>query len=200
MLICGGIGRGDVDGACESRRVEKKEDGGQGIGKGDPTYVLTSAAEPATQAEAEDGEHARERSALCAEYDTKAEMKDTDACVDGGPGCSFPMLTARGEKTGAEGRGFVEEVIAAIAVYADGRSDQERAGGMAKAGEGSGKGAGSVDAALGDFVLVVKGPSVCRKVRAGEMDGGRKVFKALRVTNLGGGGGVPLELIGLFRS
>ena len=87
------------------------------------------------------------------------------------------------------------KLVAAIAVNADGRGDEERLGRMAEAGEGSGEGAGGVDAALGNFAFVIGSPPVGGKVSAGEMDGGGEVFKALGVTNLGGGGGVPLELI-----
>ncbi len=197
LLICGWIGGREVNGAGESRRVEEKQDGSRSVLERDPAHVLMSAAEPATEAEAEEGEHPGESALARAEDNTEAEMEDTDAGIDGGFGCCFPMLTALGEKTGAEGRGFVDEFVAAIAVNACCRGDEERPGWMAEAGKCSGKGAGGVYTACGNFAFVIGSPPVGGKVSAGEMDGGSEVFEALGVTNLVGGGGVPLELVGL---
>ena len=88
-----------------------------------------------------------------------------------------------------ERRSFVDELVAAIAVDADGRGDEEHSGRMAEAGEGGGEGAGGVDAALGDFALVVGGPAMGSEVCAGEMDGGSEAFEAFGVRNCRGGGG-----------
>ena len=134
-----------------------------------------------------------------AENDAEAEMEDADAGVDGGLGGGLPLLAEIGEKAGAERRGFVDELVAAIAVDADGRGNKEHSGRMAEAGEGGGEGAGGVDAALGDFALVVGGPAMGGEICAGEMDGGSEAFEALGVRNRRCGGGIPLELIGLGR-
>jgi len=177
--VRGRIGRSEVNGAFESGRVEEEKDGGQGVGERDPAHVLTTVAEPATQAEAEDGQQTRECAICGVEYNAEAEVEDADASVDGGPGCCLPLLAALGQKTGAERRGFVEELVAAIAVNAGGRGDKERPGRMAEVGKSRGKDTGGVDAAIGNFAFVIRGPAVSGKVSAGEMDGCGEVFEAL---------------------
>jgi len=195
------VGGGEVDGAGEGGGFEEEEDGGESVGEGDPADELSAASEPAAEAETKDGEEARQGSAGAggedgAENDAEAKMEDTDAGLDGRLGGGFPLLTDIGEKAGAEAGGFVEELVTAIAIDADGRGDEEHLGGMAETGKDCGQGASGSDAAIGDFVLVFGGPAMGGEVCAGEVDGGGKVFKTLGVRDGGGGGWIPLELVG----
>lgn len=187
---------GEVEGAGGGGGIEEVQNGGESVGKRDPAHELTSAAEPAAETEAKNGEEAREGAGAESEDDAEAEVEDADAGVDCGLGSGFPLLAEIGEKAGTRAGGFVEKFVAAVAVDSDRRGDKEHLGRMAQAGQGSGEGAGGLDAALGYFVLEFRGPAMCGEVCAGEVDGGGEVFKNLGVRDGRGGGGIPLELAG----
>ncbi len=113
---------------------------------------MTSIAELAAETEAEEGKQTREgASGASAENHAEAKVEDANAGVDSGLGGGFPLLAEIGEKAGAEGRGFVDKLVAAIAVNTCGRGDKERLWRTAEAGKGGGEGAGGVDAALGNL-------------------------------------------------
>jgi hypothetical protein len=186
---------GEVERAGEGGGFEKEGDGGESVGEGDPAHELTAAAEPATEAEAEDGEQAREGS-FAAEDNAEAEVENADAGVKSGLSGGFPLPAEIGEKAGAGAGSFVEEFVAAVAVDSDGGGDEERLGRTAEAGEAGGKGAGGPDAACGDLALVGLSPAMGGEVCSGEMDGGGKAFKTLGVRDGRGGDRIPLELVG----
>ena len=164
---------GEVDGTFDVRGIDEEEGGGDSVWEGDPAHVLTAVAELAAEAETEDRQEAGEgASAAGTENYAESKVEDSDAGVDGGLGGSFPMLAQFGEKAGAEGRGLVDELVAAIAVDAGGGGYQESLWWVAEAGKGGGEGGGGEDAALGDLALVVGGPAMGGEVCTGEMDGG----------------------------
>ena len=92
--------------------------------------------------EAEDGEELAECAGSGPEDDAEAHMEDADAGIDGWLRGGFPLAASIGEKALAGERGFVEELLAAIAVDAGGGGDEERLRRMAEGGEGSGECAG----------------------------------------------------------
>jgi len=158
-----------------------------------------SITEPATQAEAENGQETRKCTGTGVEHNPEAQVEDSNAGVDSGLGRGFPLLTAVGKKACAKGRGFVKEFVAAIAINAGGRGDKEQPGRMAEAGKSSGERVSRIDAALGDFAFVFGGPAMGGEICAGEMDGATQVFKTLGVRDCGGSIRVPLELVGMGR-
>src|ERR1035441_7907301 len=160
--------------------IEEEQDGGESIGERNPAHELSAFAEEAAETEAEDGEEFRKGAGAAAEYDSETEVEDADAGIDCGLGSGFPLLTQVGKKAGTEAGGFVEELVAAIAVDADGRGDEEHLRRMPEASKGSGERKGGMDAALGDLALEFGSPAMVGEVRTRKMNGGGEVFKGLR--------------------
>jgi hypothetical protein len=74
-----------------------------------------------------------------AENDAEAQMDDADAGIDGRLGGGFPLAAGIGEKSFTGVGGFVEELLAAIAVETGGGGNEERLRRMAESGEGRGE-------------------------------------------------------------
>jgi len=143
LLVRQWVGGGDVDGSSDLLRIEQEEDGGQGVWHGDPAHVLTTVAELAAEAEAEEGEHTGEGATrVIADDNAEPQKEHADAGVNRGFCRGFPLAAKIGEEADAERGGFVDEFAAAIAVNAGGRSNKQCFGRLAKAGEGGGECAG----------------------------------------------------------
>ena len=87
-----------------------------------PRHPLLSAAETAADPEAERSEHLRERPTVASQDCGDANRYDTQAEFGGALRFAFPFQTNIGQKTGTRRTTFCEDLVAAIAIVADGRS------------------------------------------------------------------------------
>lgn len=195
------IRSGDVDRPGQGTGFDEEKDGGQGVVERDPAHELTAAAKPAPESKPEDRqETGKGASRSWAEDDAEAQLHDPDAGINGRLRRGFPVPAEIGQKAGARWRGLVKELVAAIAVDADSRGDQQHLGRMAECGKRCGEDASGGDSALKQNALVFGGPSMGSDVCAGKMNGGDEAFETLGVRDGWSRGRIPLELIGNGRS
>jgi len=107
LCVGGRVGRSEVDGTSKGVGLKKKEDSSEGVGERDPAHVLTAVADLASESKTKDGEQTR-KGAIGPEDDSEAEMKDADAGVNRWLSGGLPLLAGIGEKSGADGRCFVD--------------------------------------------------------------------------------------------
>ena len=160
LRVGDGVWGGEIDRAGEGRGIEKKQDCGDRVFEADPAHPLLAGAERATEAETEDGKHFGECAGAATDDDTKAEMDDADAGLDGRLGGGFPLPANIGQKTGAGGGSIVEQLIFTVAVDPGGRSNQQCLWRVAQLRERAGESVGGLDAALGNFALICGGPAM----------------------------------------
>jgi len=115
-----GLGGGEVERAGEAGGVEGEEHGRDGVREADPAHPLAAGAEAATETKAEEGNEFGECARIVAEDYSEAEVDDANAGIDGGLDGGFPVLTDLGEEAMARSGGFVEDLVAAIAVDSGG--------------------------------------------------------------------------------
>lgn len=171
------VGAGDdVDGAAEGGITEHGGEHFGGIVEGNPGKELAAGTDGPAEAELRGGEEPGECAAMSGEHDAEAGVDDADAGVLGGAGGGFPGTADVGEKGAAlrGGGGFlVEQIVAAIAVNADGGCGDERVGALVwrKVCEERCEFFGGGDAGAPDFIAVAAGPAD-GDVAAGEVDQG----------------------------
>jgi hypothetical protein len=86
----------------------------------------TSASEPAAEAEPEGDEQTLEQSAVRAQHEPEAGVHDAGAGRGRRLGGRLPLAADVGEKPRAGRARLVEDLVAAVAVVADGRRAHER--------------------------------------------------------------------------
>lgn len=190
-------GRGDgVQRGVQVGGSQRPEDEGDGVIDVDPGHPLAAAGEGTGDAELESGQHAGQRAATAAEDHAEAEADDAESQGAGQGGGLFPSDAGIGEEAAAGRSGFVEHLVAAIAVIAGCGGADEGPGPRGEGGEGLDEALGAEDAAVADARAGLGGPTLGDGF-AGEVDDGVGGGQA------GGGGlageGVPGEGAGAGR-
>src|SRR5262249_9606584 len=126
-----------------------------------PGKPLAAAADLPGDAQLERRQHLSERSAVTAQYDAGAKQDGANARLCCGSRLAFPLFADVGHKTGSGRRAFVEFLVAAIAVEADGRTaDQHRR--RSRQSEQAGYQVSAADhTRIDDSPLLLLGPALC---------------------------------------
>lgn len=97
------VGCDEIDRAGELAAVEQVIHRGDGIGQGDPAYILPAGAEDCAEAEAEHGGHRGKGAAVAAEDDAEAHIDDADTRLCGWGAGGFPVFAPVGDDSLSRG-------------------------------------------------------------------------------------------------
>ena len=181
-----GVGDGlrgdDVDGALGVGSLvnQEIEDGGDFRG-GDPGEVLTSLADPSSEAEPEGEPHFFQGTSGGIENHAKAKENGADSPFLDAEGFRLPGLACFGQEALSGRGGFRGGIKDLGAVEAGRRGAEEGFGWGLELGEGFRQVGGALDSAGGDALLFLSGPKSVGDVVTGEVDDDIGLLHGLRV-------------------
>ena len=165
------VGRNEVDRADQRFVGHDVNDRRDHVVDRDPAHELTSVADLAAQPLAERAEHLLERAALGAEHDAEPQQHDAQTLILlRGHGRRLPIAANLGQKAAAGLALFGQQLVAAVAVIADGRRAQKSLGRILQPGQRFGQKTSTVDAAVANTGLLGFGPAARGDVLARQMN------------------------------
>jgi hypothetical protein len=135
----------------------------------DPALPLPAGSELSACADLEEGELLLQRATLSGQHDAGADVRHPDAGVLGGHRCRLPSDADLGEEAAACRAGLVEDLVAPVAVEADGRTGHEDRGRLPELGQRAGQQDGALGPAAQDLELVLVGPAMVADASAGQV-------------------------------